>query len=127
MRICFPTENDRGLDAPLAGHFGSAPYYTIKDTDTDALETVNNQDQTHAHGQCAPIDRLAPHRLDAIVVGGIGKRAFALFSQAGLKVYMSHNRTVRDALSELEAGNLHIPEYDELCGGHSHERSGCGD
>jgi predicted Fe-Mo cluster-binding NifX family protein len=126
MRICFPTENDQGLDAPLAGHFGSAPYYTIRDTENETFETVNNQDHNHAHGQCAPVDRLKPHQLDAIVVGGIGKRAFMLFTDAGLKVYMTQTRTVRDALAELDAGTLRVPAFNELCGGHGDGHRGGG-
>ena len=128
MRICVPTENDGGLDAPLSGHFGSAPYYTIKDTDTGSLESVSNQEHAHAHGQCAPVEWLTPHHLDAILVGGIGKRAFLRLKQAGLLVYLTDRKTVRDALAELDGGRLKEPAVDQICGGHGHKHRdrGCG-
>ena len=28
MKICVPTENDRGMEAIAASHFGSAPFFT---------------------------------------------------------------------------------------------------
>jgi predicted Fe-Mo cluster-binding NifX family protein len=33
MKICIPTENKEGLSAKVHGHFGSAQYFTIYDTD----------------------------------------------------------------------------------------------
>ena len=50
MRICMPTINDNGLEATLHGHFGSAAYFTIVDTETDELRVVANGNQHHAHG-----------------------------------------------------------------------------
>jgi predicted Fe-Mo cluster-binding NifX family protein len=40
MRLCIPTIDDAGLDAQLSAHFGSAPYYTIVDTESEAFEVV---------------------------------------------------------------------------------------
>ena len=33
MKICIPTADNNGMDAKASAHFGSAPYYTVVDTD----------------------------------------------------------------------------------------------
>jgi hypothetical protein len=33
MKICIPTETNEGKSAAVYGHFGSAPYFTIIDTE----------------------------------------------------------------------------------------------
>ena len=44
--------------AQVYGHFGSAPYFTIYDTDSKALEVVNNANSHHEHGTCNPMAAL---------------------------------------------------------------------
>ena len=42
MKICIPTETNQGNTAQVYGHFGSAPYFTIYDTEAKSLEVVDN-------------------------------------------------------------------------------------
>ena len=42
MRICIPTETKDGKTAKVYGHFGSAPYFTVYDTDKDTVEVIDN-------------------------------------------------------------------------------------
>ncbi|MCM8783155.1 MAG: hypothetical protein NC818_00015 [Candidatus Omnitrophica bacterium] len=55
MRICIPTETDKGLKAQVYSHFGSAPYFTIYDTEKETIETVTNTNTDHLHGNCQPM------------------------------------------------------------------------
>ena len=32
MNLCIPITEDQGLQSPVSGHFGSAPYFMIVDT-----------------------------------------------------------------------------------------------
>jgi len=36
MKLCIPISEDRGLDSPICGHFGSAPAFLLVDTETRA-------------------------------------------------------------------------------------------
>ena len=47
MRICIPTETDMGQEAKVYGHFGSAPYFTIYDTEEMTLENACHQHGCH--------------------------------------------------------------------------------
>jgi len=127
MKLCIPTEDSGGLDARVCEHFGSAPFYTVVDTETENFELLNNRNLKHRHGDCNPVSSIESQKIDAVVCGGLGKRALMRLQQSGFEVYLSRSQTVRDVVAEQKAGALHKATVEEACGGHSHGRgSGCG-
>ena len=102
MRICFPTETAEGLRALLYGHFGSAPFFTLADTDTDLVEVRDNRGNVHAHGACHPVGALDGLGVQAVVCGGMGLRALERLEEAGIEVYRSAATTVEEALREIQ-------------------------
>lgn len=54
MLACIPTEDDTGLEARICGHFGSAPFFTLVDTESRAIRIVSNGNTHHAHGTPPP-------------------------------------------------------------------------
>lgn len=119
MKICFPVQNNSGLESRVYDHFGSAPEFVIVDTTTSVLSTITNNDQHHAHGACNPIMALDSHRVDAIVVGGIGGGALSRLNQAGIRVYRAGASSIRENIEMFSANRL--PEYtlQQCCGGHT--------
>ena len=89
MRIGIPTEatTGPGAEAPVYGHFGSAPSFVIADTERNSFEIVENAGREHEHGQCNPFQSLEAQSVDALVTGGIGQRALQLLRQRNIKVY----------------------------------------
>ncbi len=67
MKICFPTEDFKGLNSPVYGHFGSAPGFIFVDTKTMHTEEIRNGDLQHVHGMCQPLKALGGRQLDAVV------------------------------------------------------------
>ena len=129
MRICIPTEDDRGLDSLLCGHFGSAPYFALADTESGDVEIEANSGHQHDHGKCKPVDRIDVDRTDAVVCRGMGKRAVSSFQQAGVEVLLTSAATIRDAISQAGRGELRTLSLEEACGGHggSHQHGNhCG-
>ena len=118
MRICIPTEDDRGLDSRLCGHFGSAPYFALADTDSGDVEIEANSARQHGHGKCEPVGRIDVDRTDAVVCQGMGKRAVSSFQRAGVKVLITSAVTIRDAIAQAGQGELRSLSLDEACGGH---------
>lgn len=119
MKLCIPTEDSTGLDARLCGHFGSTPFFTVVDTESESIELINNRELAHEHGACNPVSSIESHAIDAVVCGGLGKRALARLQQAGYKVYLSPGPTVRDIVAEQRGGKLREATLDEACGGHA--------
>ncbi len=87
MNICIPVTADRGLESPVSGHFGSAPIYMLVDVETREARALSNTRAVHEHGACRPLDALAGHEIDAIVVGGIGAGALMKLQGAGIRVF----------------------------------------
>ena len=42
MNVCIPVDEERGLDSPVCGHFGSAPFYLIVNADSGDCHAVPN-------------------------------------------------------------------------------------
>ena len=128
MKLCIPTEDSGGLDARVCAHFGSAPFFTVVDTESEVIELLNNQNVSHSHGDCNPVSSIDSQKVDAVVCGGLGKRALMRLQQSGFEVYLSRSQSVREVVAEQKAGTLHKARVEEACGGHSHGGgSGCGE
>lgn len=121
MRLCIPTTSDAGLTARLSPHFGSAPYFTIVDTETNEGETVRNDHAQHEHGRCDPVRSIADQRVDAAICRGLGRRALARLEEHGVRVLVTEAWTVASALEAFRLNQLRFMTAEEACGGrHSH-------
>jgi len=123
MKICFPVEENQGLESSVFGHFGSAPAFVVVDTETRDVREIVNRDLHHAHGACSPIKALGGQQADAIVVGGIGAGALLGLNRAGLKVYRALGDTIAENLACMAHAELPELTSEQVCGGHGH---GCG-
>jgi predicted Fe-Mo cluster-binding NifX family protein len=119
MKICIPTETSEGLKARVYGHFGSAPFFTLVDTEGKNVEVINNENQTHAHGQCHPVASLQGQKVEAVITGGMGLRAVQMFLDAGIKVFRVQGGTVEDIVQEIAANRIKPMTLDDACGNHT--------
>jgi ArsR family transcriptional regulator len=127
MRICFPVENDQGLESMVCEHFGHVPAYLLVDADSMEVVTIDNTVMGQQPGSCAPVGLLSAQGVDVLVVGGIGRGAIARFMQNGTKIYRAVPGTIRQNVEMLKTGRLEefLPEW--TCAGHGHhEGGGCG-
>jgi predicted Fe-Mo cluster-binding NifX family protein len=120
MKVCFPIEQDRGMESLPYAHFGSAPYFLVYDTESRQAKTIDNRDEHHAHGACNPLKALAGDTVDALVVGGIGSRAIAGLNRLGIKVYRATPGTIRENIARLEKKELVEWAPDDGCGQRHH-------
>jgi predicted Fe-Mo cluster-binding NifX family protein len=119
MKMCIPAATHDGLSAEVYGHFGSAPYFAIYDTQNQQIQVVNNQNSHHTHGQCNPLGVLAEYGVDLMVTRGIGARAWQHLQAAGIKAYYtSTEKTVQDVIASFERQTLQEIQGDQLCQGH---------
>jgi predicted Fe-Mo cluster-binding NifX family protein len=119
MRICIPTAEPGGLNAPVHGHFGSASCYTIYATDGRTAEVVVNSDQHHAHGMCQPLAALAGQNIDAVVCAGIGAGALHKLNAVGIKVYRAAAGTAGEIAQRYLRGELEEITPAGACASHS--------
>lgn len=124
MEIAFPVQENRGLESPVYGHFGSAPVFVIVDTDNLDVRTVENNNLQHDHGQCQPMKALSGNIVDAVVVGGIGGGALQRLNAEGIRVFRAVEGSIADNLELVKSGKC--PEFlmNMTCAGHLH-KGGC--
>ncbi len=120
MKICFPVQNDQGLDSKVFGHFGSAPQFVVVDSETREVGQVINRDLNHQHGSCSPLKALGGQVVDAIVVDGIGGGALMGLRRAGMTVYQASADRVVDNLDLLVNNQLNEIGDDMVCSSHGH-------
>jgi predicted Fe-Mo cluster-binding NifX family protein len=124
MRIAFPSQENNGVESTIFGHFGSANFFHIVDSETDDHESVCNHDLNHAHGHCQPLVALGNNPVDAVIVGGIGGGALRKLNESGITVYRAVEGSVSDNLAMIKAGKLPKFTMDQTCAGHT-EIGGC--
>jgi predicted Fe-Mo cluster-binding NifX family protein len=119
MKICIPTMDDRGLDGTASDHFGSAPFFTVVNTDDGTFQVIDNR-EAHAHGVCSPLDRLGGQGLDAIACRGMGRRAILALAQNGVGVLLAESHRVAEIIDAAKRGALRPLDPANACGGGGH-------
>lgn len=123
MTLAVPSNGEGGMDVERSGHFGHCDCFTIVEIEDGAVTAVRVVDNPpHQEGGCLrPVQLLASHGVNALVVAGIGARPLAGFNDAGIAVYFDNRiPVVRDAVDELLAGRMEIIDPSYVCGGGHH-------
>ena len=118
-RIAIPSNRQGGLDATRSGHFGHCDVFTCFDVENGEIKNISIiENQGHAQGGCmVPVNLLASHNVDALIVGGIGMRPLMGFNQAGIDVYHDSDRAeIKPVVEDLIAGKLSQIRNDQVCG-----------
>ncbi|MEJ2657838.1 MAG: NifB/NifX family molybdenum-iron cluster-binding protein [Desulfobacterales bacterium] len=119
-RIAIPSTDNGGLDGQRAGHFGHCDVFTLVDVEDGRIKQVTTiANHGHVQGGCmVPVNLLAGHSVNALIVGGIGMRPLMGFRQVGIDVYHDAVRPeIRPVVEDLIAGNLPMISDDQVCGG----------
>jgi len=119
-RIAIPSVANGGLDGQRSGHFGHCDVFTLVDVEDGKIKEVSTiQNQEHVQGGClVPVNLLAEHNVNALIVGGIGMRPLMGFRQAGIEVYHDSVRPeIRPVVEDLISGKLPMISDDQVCGG----------
>lgn len=118
MIICLPTIGEKGMEEKVFNHFGSANYFTIYDTQSKNIKTVQNNNLHHEHGACQPLAAIEGLDIEAVLTSGMGKRAVMKLNAGGIKVFRLEGETVKDAIGLFEQGKLSELSSEGACQGH---------
>jgi predicted Fe-Mo cluster-binding NifX family protein len=117
-RIAIPVENQDGLNAPIAEHFGRAPFFAIVDLDEKGkVASVKTEANTGEHhgGTGHPHENLLALNPNVIVAYGMGPGGLASFQNAEVNVLKATAKTVEESVAQFKAGKL-----EKLTGGCEH-------
>ncbi len=124
MRIAVSAESDAGLEAPVAGHFGRCPFFTLIDLEGDCIQSVqsiaNPFFPAHEPGQVPEFIHV--QGANVMLTGGMGARAAAFFEQYGIQAVTGASGTVGEALALLQSGGISgwAPCSESVEHGHGH-------
>ena len=107
LKVAF-SSHGTSLDSELDVRFGRASMFLVYDTKSGALEVVDNQaslQSAHGAGTLAS-EVLANLGVEAVVTGHCGPKAYRVLEAAGVLVYNTDLKTVKEALEALLAGTL---------------------
>ncbi len=119
-KIAIPSIGNGGLEGQRAGHFGHCEVFTVVDVKDGEIKNVSIiQNQEHVQGGCmVPVNLLASHKVNALIVGGIGLRPLMGFQQAGIRVFHENTQVeIKAAVEELILGKLSLIDNEQVCGG----------
>ena len=119
-RIAVPSIEEGGLGGQRSGHFGHCDVFTLVDVEGGEIKQVTTiPNHSHVQGGCmVPVNLLAEHKVNALIVGGIGMRPLAGFKQVGIDVYYDVTRhEIKPVVEDLLAGKLPLIEDNQVCGG----------
>ena len=119
-RIAIPSMEAGGLDGQRSGHFGHCDVFTLVDVEGGEIKEITTiPNQSHVQGGCmVPVNLLAEHNVNALIVGGIGMRPLMGFRNVGIDVYHDATRTeIRPVVEDLVAGRLPRIADNQVCGG----------
>jgi predicted Fe-Mo cluster-binding NifX family protein len=107
MKIAITAKGIR-LDSEVDPRFGRAPYILIVDTETLALEAVDNSENVNAFKGAGikAASMVSERGAQVLMTGYCGPKAFTTLEAAGVKVVNDVTGTVRDALEAFKSGRV---------------------
>lgn len=99
MRVAI-TAQGSGLESELDPRFGRAGWFVIFDTDTEALEAIDNSDGVNASSGAgiASGQRIADSGAQAVITGHCGPNAERVLTSAGVRIVERTGGTVGEAI-----------------------------
>lgn len=107
MRIAITTSGS-DLNSPLDTRFGRALNFVIYETDFGTYHLKHNEQNLNA-AQGAGIQtalHLKQEKVDCVISGNCGPKAFATLEAAGIAIYTSEAMPVCKVIEQFKAGKL---------------------
>jgi predicted Fe-Mo cluster-binding NifX family protein len=107
MKIAI-TAQDKDLDSPIDPRFGRAAYILIVDTDSYAVEVIDNSDNLNAFKGAGiqAAAALSKSGAEVLLTGYCGPNAFKTLRAAGIKVANDVSGKVKDAVDAFNEGKV---------------------
>ncbi|QLH75682.1 MAG: NifB/NifX family molybdenum-iron cluster-binding protein [Methanomassiliicoccales archaeon] len=107
------------MDDDVHEHFGRAPTFTLYDTESGAVWTIENTGE-HMGGSARPPQLLQAEGVSIVLCGGLGPKAIRSLRERGIEVYVGCSGKVSDALESWWRGLLDKAGPENACREHHH-------
>lgn len=107
MKVAISTQGD-SMESLVDQRFGRAPYFMVADTESGAVEALDNGKNLNLM-QGAGIQaarNVVRSGVSAVLTGHCGPKAFKALAAAGVLVYLGAAGTAREAFEEFSRGGM---------------------
>lgn len=116
MKIAV-TATAADLDADIDPRFGRCPYFVIADSDTMAIEPMENSSASAGGGAgIATAQAIAGKGVEVVLTGNCGPNAYQVLKAAGIEVVTGVSGKVRGAIEDYKAGKLKASSQPNVAG-----------
>ena len=106
MKVCFPITEDFGVKSTVYGHFNSAPFFLVVDTDTKETFTIANCDPKNPLAGCDPFSALKVYDIDGIIAGCMGDSALQAMNLCGFRVFEAESENLIENMELFKQAKL---------------------
>lgn len=111
MKIAISAESGE-LSEKMEIRFGRAAGFMIYDTETGGAVFIDNKQNLDSN-QGAGIQsakKVIDAGAEALITGNVGPKAYSALSSAGIKIYLSGEGSIKDAIAAFNDGRLNPAE-----------------
>lgn len=110
MTICV-TATGKNLNDSLDPKFGRSQYFVFVDPETMEFDSFENPGVSASGGAgIQAAQAIADRKVDILITGNVGPKAFSVLSKANVKVFTGASGTVKQAIDDFKAGLLEETE-----------------
>mgnify|MGYP002387500734 CR=1 FL=1 len=107
MKICIPCDGPGGPDAAIASALEDTGLLDYYDVHTDGMFEHTSQARNCGAATCVdPVDAIIGRGVEAVIVTSLSPSSLMRFHNAGVKVLVTDNPSVRATLDLLAKGAL---------------------
>ena len=117
MKIAISSQGD-DLSSVVDDRFGRAPYFIVYDTETEGFEVVANKQNLEARQGAGTqaAQSVAAAKVNIVIAGNIGPKAFEVLSASGIKTILWANGTVAEAIKLFRNNQLNVSDNASVDG-----------
>jgi predicted Fe-Mo cluster-binding NifX family protein len=106
MKIAI-TAQGMSLDDNIEPRFGRSPIFIILDTDTMDFEAIENSNAALGGGAGIGSAKLMLDKnVESVLTGNCGPKAFQVFEEARIKVFVGLSGKIKDIVEDFKAGKF---------------------
>ncbi|WP_456399521.1 NifB/NifX family molybdenum-iron cluster-binding protein [Mesoaciditoga sp.] len=116
MKICFTSDEPKGLESVMSYHFGHCPYYVMVDVEGNKVtkvESISNPFAAEHNAGDLPT-YMKEKGVDVIITGGMGPKAQQYFIDYGIKPVTGAYGRVKDVLEEFLNAKIEVREENAI-------------
>ena len=118
MKLCIPVAAPNGLASMIEPHLPQAGYLLFFDTELRSCEEVSMRELSEGAAEGIV--------MDAVLCGSINRITLKTLLEQGVAVYGTDAKTVEQAITQFENGELQPAALGGGCGGHGHAHASGG-